>query len=329
MKKLFSIVLAVVMVLGVAASAMAFNWTRPADADATKFGYEIDVIKFTRSTSALGSSSFNADDNATAVNGADVYFAIKLVVNDPDDDVKNVAEAVVNFTALSDSTGAGLPAETKIANSKIKNLKDGVWYYDLKTKEFKDITYFIANVGGNKVAETPVTTAVCADTDTAKVKAKITAKTPIPTLADLEVGDYKIQITATNVIFKDSGGTVADFARDGKGKVTSVTQSSDGQKVAKLYQWLNAGSADAIYKAIKDGEMYMTDDNLRAAFGMNFSSSDSATWKANSAPIILDPNAGTAGIGIPKTGDASSVVGFAMIMVAIVAAAVAVKKVKA
>ena len=68
----------------------------------------------------------------------------------------------------------------------------------------------------------------------------------------------------------------------------------------------------------------MTNANLRAAFGWSYSQSDSITWNANSTPIILDPT-----VGIPKTGDNASVIGFAMIMVAVVAAAVAVRKVNA
>lgn len=81
MKKLLSIALAVVMVLAIASVASAFTWNAPAnDTTADNFGYSIDVIKYTRSTGELGSSYFTADDAATAVNGADVYYTIKLVV---------------------------------------------------------------------------------------------------------------------------------------------------------------------------------------------------------------------------------------------------------
>jgi len=333
MKKLLSIVLAVVMVLGVTASAMAFNWAKPATTDTTKFGFEIDVIKFTRSTAALGSSQFNKDDNATAVNGADVYYAIKLVVDDPDADVDAVVESEVSFTAV------GPGGTIKIANADLRGIPDGIYYLDVNAAIvtpnplYLPIEAFIANQTHNMVAETPVIAAVCADTDTAKVTAKVTAKTPIPTTTDLKCGDYEIQITETqansgDVIFKKGGKTVATFKRNTKGLVTEVQYvAGKEQDVLELYKWLNDGSADAIYNAIKNKELYMTDDNLRAAFGFNFSTSDSVTWKASPNPIIVGPAADP--IGIPKTGDASSVVGFAMIMVAIVAAAVAVKKVKA
>ena len=106
MKKIFAIALAVVMVLSIASVAGAL-WEKPASEAVTNdnFGYSIDVINFTRSTGGLGSSYFKADDAATAVNGADVYYAIKLVVDNPSDAVKANAKADVSFTAIQDATG--------------------------------------------------------------------------------------------------------------------------------------------------------------------------------------------------------------------------------
>ena len=113
--------------------------------------------------------------------------------------------------------------------------------------------------------------------------------------------------------------------RNSDGLVTSVdTNLTNPQDLITLYAWLNNGDADSIKTAIANKEMYMTNANLHAAFGFSYTQSDSATWKANSTPIILDPT-----VSIPKTGDNASVIGFAMIMVAVVAAAVAVRKVNA
>ena len=94
--------------------------------------------------------------------------------------------------------------------------------------------------------------------------------------------------------------------------------------VTDLMAWLDEGNSKTFRDAVAAGEVYMTDSNLRTAFGFAYKVSDSITWKANSTPIILDPT-----VGIPKTGDNASVIGFAMIMVAVVAAAVAVRKVNA
>ena len=327
MKKIFAIALAVVMVLSIASVAGAFNWAKPADSTtADNFGYYIDVIKFTRSTGELGSSYFNADDAATAVNGADVYYAIKLVVDGPSNSIKENAKADVTFTALE-----GTATRAEIDLSK---LDDGVYYYaaDTATK-FKPITYFVENnLAMNYTAETPVYASRCLDTATAKVSAKVYADRPFGTVFNAGNYDVLINTAATQVTFLEAnsrGATasvIAVFTLNGDGLVTGVTLGAKGTStnIIELYRWLNNGDADSIEDAIANKEMYMTKANLRAAFGFSYSQSDSITWNANSTPIILDPT-----VSIPKTGDNASVIGFAMIMVAVVAAAVAVRKVNA
>ena len=310
MKKFLAIALTVVMVLGVASSAMAFSWGRP-DENSTdqSFGYKVEVIKFTRSTGAVGSSSFNIDNNATAVNGADVYFAVKVTIPDLKD-----TNSVRHNARIKVST-AGLDAGSTIVDGDISSFAAGTYYL------YNDGNLYPVSHGS------PIFVVRCLDTDTAKVSAKITSERDLTDA--FNYGSYDIKVTDTEVAFWEanntiaSGAWIATFYRNGDGKVTSVTDCGDTQKVAKLYAWLNAGSIDAIYNAIKNGEMYMTDANIRAAFGFSHKSTSEAAWKANSGPIIVDPKP-----NIPKTGDSTSVIGFAMIMVAIVAA-VAVKKVSA
>ncbi|MEA5059121.1 MAG: hypothetical protein EOM66_01165 [Clostridia bacterium] len=306
MKKLFSIVLAVAMVLSVASVAFAGAWDKAAPAS-DAFGYKIEVVKFTRSTGALGSSTYNVDPNATAVNGADVYFAIKLTVPDlkATDNVRINAKATVSFTAIG---GAATP----VADLDISALAAGVYYYDNATQTFDTIS--------NLSPVSPVYNFTCQDTETAKVSAKVVSERPLA--GPFTVGDYTVSTTATTVIFADStAANTVTFTRDSSnGKVSAVAVAgTDAQFVAKLYTYLGITAAD-----ISDGKVYMSDDNLRAFAGFAYKTTSEATWKANSTPIILDPT-----ISIPKTGDNASVIGFAMIMVAIVAAAVAVKKVNA
>ena len=328
MKKIFAIALAVVMVLSIASVAGAFNWSKPADTTtADNFGYSIDVIKFTRSTGTLGSSYFTADDAATAVNGADVYYAIKLVVDNPSDDVKALAMANVSFTAIS-----GMENKTV----RLNKMGNGVYYYGVLGEEgpagFYPIQDFVSNdLLMNATAETPVFAARCLDTDTAKVAAKVYSKIDLWDTyqypAMLEVGDYKVSFNKNPKIvgfYTAAGAHIVDFYLNDDGLVIKDVTGAAANELVKLYQWLNAGDADSIEAAIDNKEMYMTNDNLLAAFGWSYSQSDSVTWNANSTPIILDPT-----VAIPKTGDNASVIGFAMIMVAVVAAAVAVRKVNA
>ena len=318
MKKLFSIVLAVVMVLSVASMAMAFSWT-DAPAKEDPFGYKIEVIKYTMQTGAIGSSNFIADNNAAAVNNADVYFAIKLTVPDldPDDAIREQAKAKITFTAIGDNQG-NAPDNL---DASIKDLTSGVYYY---TGDAADPFKTIPQLNAQNV--TPVFVLRCLDTDTAKVYAKVSTGRELG--SEFKTGSYYVTATGSDVVFSTKSaangfGDKVTFKRDAKsGKVDSVEvgiANSDAQFVVKLYNYLGITAAD-----VADGKIYMSNDNLRAAFGFAYKVESTATWKANSTPIILDPT-----VTIPKTGDNASVIGFAMIMVAVVAAAVAVKKVKA
>ena len=491
MKKILSIALAVVMVLSIASVAAAFNWG-PAASSGDSFGYGIDVIKFTRSTGEIGSSYFNADDAATAVNGADVYFAIKLTVPDlsATNGIRANAEVEIDATAISGFDGG---------TYDISGLSKGTYYYMEDAPGLADGFYlidaFVANARWmNFVSETPVFARYCLDTDTAEVYAEVTSDRPLgrwftvggydigkvalgaadaipanvaiqgadvdmkeagdkekatvikftfPTITNYQgtncVVNYnmfgytgkfnvggvvgqateataiakavadQLKITAAGTPFTINGVTfqavwnngsntitfteqqgtgyytteylgnppaftftaagtaakpgteviefreastpagkgdlVAVIPLDGNDKALDVlasaqdlTDYSNGalaryyrnvtwagtKAVTDLMAWLDEGNSKTFRDAVAAGEVYMTDSNLRTAFGFAYKVSDSITWKANSTPIILDPT-----VGIPKTGDNASVIGFAMIMVAVVAAAVAVRKVNA
>ena len=496
MKKILSIALAVVMVLSIASVAAAFNWG-PAASSGDSFGYGIDVIKYTRSTGEIGSSYFNADDAATAVNGADVYFAIKLTVPDllATNGIRANAEVEIDATAISGFDGG---------TYDISDLGKGTYYYMEDAPGLADGFYlidaFVANARWmNFVSETPVFARYCLDTDTAEVYAEVTSDRPLgrwftvggydigkvalgavdaipanvaiqgadvtrreagnqekatvieftfPSITNYQgtncvvnynmfgytgkfnVGGVVGQVTEATAIAKavadqlkitpagtvftidgvnfkavlngskitfteqgaapftdkyytnapaftftaagtaavpgteviefreastpaGEGAVVAVIPLDGNDKALDVLASAQelnaynggvlkpyyttgqipGQNrvkwagtkaVTDLMAWLDEGNSKTFRDAVAAGEVYMTDSNLRTAFGFAYKVSDSITWKANSTPIILDPT-----VGIPKTGDNASVIGFAMIMVAVVAAAVAVRKVNA
>ena len=486
MKKILSIALAVVMVLSIASVAAAFNWG-PAASSGDSFGYGIDVIKFTRSTGEIGSSYFNADDAATAVNGADVYFAIKLTVPDllATNGIRANAEVEIDATAISGFDGG---------TYDISDLGKGTYYYMEDAPGLADGFYlidaFVANARWmNFVSETPVFARYCLDTDTAEVYAEVTSDRPLGrwfTVGGYDIGKValgavdaipaNVAIQGAKVTMKEAGnqekatvieftfpaiqnyqnsacdvnfnmfgftgevsvkkgettaedvaeavanalqinqaGTGTPFTIDGvnfqavlngskitfteqgaapftdkyytnapdftfaaagtaaepgteviefreastpagKGDVVAVIPLDGNDKaldvlasaqeltdynnalaryyrnvtwagtkaVTDLMAWLDEGNSKTFRDAVAAGEVYMTDSNLRTAFGFAYKVSDSITWKANSTPIILDTT-----VGIPKTGDNASVIGFAMIMVAVVAAAVAVRKVNA
>ena len=201
MKKIFAIALAVVMVLSIASVAAAFNWG-PAASSGDSFGYGIDVIKYTRSTGEIGSSYFNADDAATAVNGADVYFAIKLTVPDllATNDIRANAEVKIDATAISGFDGG---------TYDISDLGKGTYYYMEDAPGLADGFYlidaFVANARWmNFVSETPVFARYCLDTDTAEVYAEVTSDRPLGRW--FNVGNYDIG----KVTVGGTAGTPAD-----------------------------------------------------------------------------------------------------------------------
>lgn len=209
MKKILSIALAVVMVLSIASVAAAFNWG-PAASSGDSFGYGIDVIKFTRSTGEIGSSYFNADDAATAVNGADVYFAIKLTVPDlpATNEIRKNAKVEINATAISGFDGG---------TYDISDLGKGTYYYMEDSPDLADDFYlidaFVANAHWmNFVSETPVFARYCLDTDTAEVYAEVTSDRPLGrwfTVGGYDIGKVAVGGTAAqpaNVAF--GGDTV-------------------------------------------------------------------------------------------------------------------------
>ncbi|MPN14545.1 hypothetical protein SDC9_161872 [bioreactor metagenome] len=121
--------------------------------------------------------------------------------------------------------------------------------------------------------------------------------------------------------------TFVTFSRRSDGQVFQVDVNGSAPSanwVNSLYNFLGISAS-----GISAGAIYMTNANLRAALGFTYKGEASITWAANSTPIILDPLTSATVVTIPKTGDNASVIGFAMIMVAVVAAAVAVKKVNA
>ena len=307
MKKIFAIALAVVMVLSIASVASAFTWAKPADSTPADYGYTIDVIKYTRMTGEIGSYSMQANDAATAVNNAPVYFAVKLDVTD--DEYRADTAITLSASGLDMSFGrVRVPAGTGT-------------FYLVRSGD----GYAFTKVEDMTARQTPFIETTCLDTDTAKVSAKVAIERPFGAGNWFQAGDYSVEVTDTTVTFSKTAGEYVRFVRNSDGLVTSVdTNLTNPQDLITLYAWLNNGDADSIKAAIANKEMYMTNPNLYAAFGYSYSQSDSITWQANSVPIILDPT-----VSIPKTGDNASVIGFAMIMVAVVAAAVAVRKVNA
>lgn len=180
MKRLLAFVFVVTLAFSFAGSASAFSWEKPAPPDPEKIGYSIDVLKCTLVTGAAGSYYYNVDDNAVAVNGADVYWAVKLTVDGPSDLIQSTAYADVEISGLGLSSVKAIP---------LSGLDDGVYYFIPSGAGgyFQKIETILANGG-----HSPVQATRCTDTQTAKVTARVYSER---VLGDaFNVGDYDVRL---------------------------------------------------------------------------------------------------------------------------------------
>ena len=180
MKRLLAFILVVAMALAFAGSASAFSWEKPAQPTPEKIGYSIDVLKCTLVTGEAGSSYYNVDDNAVAVNGADVYWAVKLTVDNPSNQIKSTAYADVEISGLGLSSVKAIP---------LSGLDSGVYYFMPSGAGgyFQKIETIIANGG-----QSPVLATRCTDTQTAKVTAQVYSERVLGEA--FNVGDYDVQV---------------------------------------------------------------------------------------------------------------------------------------
>ena len=317
MKKIFAIALAVVMVLSIASVAAAFEWGPSAATTNDNFGAKISVEKYALQT---GTYSWNyvTDETITAANGADVYYVIKLEFT------KDVA-ATDGYVANINYFGI----DGQNFSDNVYGDKGDIFYYCGNQAKYPLSKGWIQASSSTKIDDI-VIRARCFDTTEAQIDVSVSNERDLK--QRFEVGGYEVQLSTAGdaIAFWKDGAFLAKFNRNSDGLVTSVEfkdskgNRADADDVMRLYAWLNNGSATEFQTALAAGDVYMTDDNLRSAFGFSYEVTDSVDWTATNHPIIVDPI-----VGIPKTGDNASVIGFAMIMVAVVAAAVAVRKVNA
>ena len=180
MKRLLAFVFVVTLAFSFAGSASAFSWEKPAPPDPEKIGYSIDVLKCTLVTGAAGSYYYNVDDNAVAVNGADVYWAVKLTVDGPADLIQSTAYADVELTGLSIAGVKKIP---------LSGLDSGVYYFipSGAGDYFQKIDTIIANG-----VHSPVQATRCTDTQTARVTAQVYSERVLGEA--FNVGDYDVRL---------------------------------------------------------------------------------------------------------------------------------------
>ncbi len=228
MKRLLAFILVVAMALAFAGSASAFSWEKPAQPSPEEIGYDIEVIKCVLVTGAAGSYYYNVDDTAVAVNGADVYWAVKLTVDNPSNQIKSTAYADVEISGLGLSSVKAIP---------LSGLDSGVYYFMPSGAGgyFQKIETIIANGG-----QSPVLATRCTDTQTAKVTAQVYSERVLGEA--FNVGDYDVQVRPflTELKYESPDSDLCYLRQDDKDK-RQIYNDTDNQAVLKKYTEDNLG----------------------------------------------------------------------------------------
>ena len=223
MKRLLAFILVVAMALAFAGSASAFSWEKPAQPSPEEIGYDIEVIKCVLVTGAAGSYYYNVDDTAVAVNGADVYWAVKLTVDNPSNQIKSTAYADVEISGLGLSSVKAIP---------LSGLDSGVYYFMPSGAGgyFQKIETIIANGG-----QSPVLATRCTDTQTAKVTAQVYSERVLGEA--FNVGDYDVQVRPflTELKYEAPNSNLCYLRQDDKDK-GKIYNDTNNQEVLDKYE---------------------------------------------------------------------------------------------
>ncbi|MDD5910006.1 MAG: hypothetical protein PUC54_07010 [Clostridiales bacterium] len=319
MKKIFAIALALVMVLSMASAFASACVTGPFDwACATttnKCGKAtVEVVPYVTTNAACNELSYVQSSCAAAINGENVYYALKITI-DKDVDPEWFATATFKYSIAGMQKNVektALPMATDIEVIKAAypdDSKDGwVFYAVLKNGAFdkwveatEDDDFDIADVMNKSVVKEYAKAKVCLYLDATYEPGMVT------------VGNYKITY---------AGGKLVVATKDDN--KTLVTYTIKDEKVTAINYTSVCGEADyATIKAFMGLEIgtCVTEDAINKNFGWDESTKSCFQWSKNGTAVV-DPECK---IEIPKTGDVS-VVAYAVMALVAAAGAMGLKK---
>ena len=274
MKKIFAVLLTLVMMFSFASVAFAASWgvadTIPSKCDA----FQLTVTKYEKVKTATG-DGYQINNSLIANIGDDVYFSAcvhdlngQIVL---DYDVDTQGEFVWYFV---DVDNANIAYEAEISTSNMRNV---MWTGKTTAA---GIPIFVGTVtGANPTVEIKVTS-----TETfASVRDRCGISVATATCAEgcAYSVDYKGLTICTNE----------------KGKTIHYESDLNAAKLGAVL-----GELGMTLDGIVDGAYYMTQDNIVAHFGGKCESVASRNWSPATEIMPVAPNQT---LGIPKTGDAS------------------------
>ncbi|MBR5293058.1 MAG: hypothetical protein IKU32_09155 [Clostridia bacterium] len=297
MKKIFAIALALVMVLSMASAFASACVTGPFDwacsTDATNCGKAtIEVIPYVNTNASCNGNLFVENDCAAAINGENVYYAVRLTV-DADVDPEwwdSIGKVLVDYTGLNKAD-----VKVTLPTRGADDSEDGwVFYWDGLDK--KAANWHEATEDDNFDVQDYVLKARVKEYAKAKVCASFEAAYT-PDVTGVRVGNFVVKYAAGNPAY------LAVYADDGVTKL--VEYKIVDEKVVTINYTAACGEADyAAIKAFMGLEIgtCVTDDAVKANFGWKEEVKSCYEWKTQNATAIVDTECVVA---IPKTGDAS------------------------
>ena len=298
MKKIFAIALALVMVLSMASAFASACVTGPFSWDcATKTTNcakaTVEVVPYVKTNAACDKVSYVESDCAAAVNGENVYYALKLTVpKDIDTEwwaQSTLALSVKGMEQNWDEKNWAKPDYTTFADTD----KDGwVFYHKIGTgwvEATENDDFDVADVMNKSVVK-----------EYAKAKVCLTLKS-VNEFTEATIGDYFVKYNKADkaLAVKNENGSWVRFEMGSDDKIDDIT-------VPNL---ATCDNKDAVIKAALEflglGCGYgvcVTEDAINANFGWNDKVESCFAWKTQNAMAVVDAECVVA---IPKTGDAS------------------------
>lgn len=288
MKKIFAVLMTLVMMFSFASVAFAASWgvadTIPSKCDA----FQLTVTKYEKVKTATG-DGYQINNSLIANIGDDVYFS--ACVHDLDGqivldyDVDTRGEFVWHFV---DVDNANITYEAEISTSNMRNV---MWTGKTTAA---GIPIFVGTVtGANPTVEIKVISTETFESVCNRCGISVTSGTCVKNCA-FSI-DYKGLTICTNE----------------KGKTIHYESNLNAAKLGAVL-----GELGMTLDGIVDGAYYMTQDNIVAHFGGKCESVASRNWSPATEIMPVAPNQT---LEIPKTGDASvgMYIGVAFIVLAI------------
>lgn len=301
MKKIFALVLVLVMSFALAAPAMAITGWGVADTIPSKCSdFQLTVTKYEKVKTATG-DGYQINNSLIANIGDNVYFSACVHNLDGqivlDYDVAFNGEFVWSFV---DVDNANIAYEAKISTSNMRNV---MWTGKTTAA---GIPIFVGTVtGANPTVEIKVTSTETFESVCNRCGISVATATCAEGCA------YSVNYKGLTICTNEKGKTI---------------HYESNLNAAKLGAVL--GELGMTLDGIVDGAYYMTQDNIVAHFGGKCESVASRNWSPATEIMPVVPNQP---LEIPKTGDAPTLVGFIMLGCAVlaVAAGAIYKKVRA